>query len=365
MAIYCAKYDQSDKRQFSYRWIDFFNLIGYSEDGAALLDALQFKSASPLSRLLQDLSKGKPFLNPSFTHDELRLIFSKIPVLFAYFHEFQGMRVAENRLLALEINLEEFREIILGFYGHNGPGDPHFEIAGERPFWSHLPKLILSRIEALVSEETLPASAHLLFKATQFEQEDGSLKYHDPQTALGIEHALYDRFDGYRDSTKIREELSFMPPIQAEVESLIGPNYNTKIAILYTKRVLLPRMRTAGQITGSEHARLIRVCDKLIERVDYIFAQICSRIENAADLRKALKDARPLDAITLRLAVDLPGTVITRTFTREELGSWDSDAASSFRRFIDTHIRTGVAELDRHAHGIYEDFYGVASFEEV
>jgi len=65
MAIYCAKYDQSDKRQFSYRWIDFFNLIGYIHEGSKWLRevyAIALEIASTIDKA------SDPELNEYTTH---------------------------------------------------------------------------------------------------------------------------------------------------------------------------------------------------------------------------------------------------------------------------------------------------------
>lgn len=340
----------SDMGKISY-YKDWYKVP--SEDGSALFNALQLKGESPLAKLLSELSASKPYLNPTLTHDQLRSIFNAVPALVAYFHEFQGMRFAEKRLLEGHIDIEEFREIVLGFYGHNGPGDPRFEIAGEKPFWASLPSMITSRLESLVTAGTLEEVSRTLFEGTQFVQADGALKYHDPKTALGAEHSFYDRFDGYRDSTKIREELSFLPPIAAEVESLLGPNYNTRLAMIYNETILLPRMLESNLITRSEHSRLTRVCQILRERVEFIHGQIVRRIENSAQLLNSLHKKEPLESITIQFKA--ASTIESRTFKREDLGDWSSEAAIAFRAFVDLHIRKAVSELDEETYGIYND----------
>lgn len=327
------------------------------EDSSALLDSLQLKSESPLSTLFREITGNKPFLNPDFSHEEIYLIFKAVPTIVTYFHEFPGMRVAERQLLEGKITSNDFREIILSFYGHNGPGDPSFEVESEKPFWATIPQSFLSRINDLISTEKLPQKVAQLFAGTVFIQDDGVFRYYDPQCSLGYEHMIFDRFDGYRNSIKIREEIRFLPSIEAEVETLLGPNYNTHLALDYDEKVVLPRMLQKGLIDESEFLRLRRATRKLKERVEFIHDEICKFLPDYSELRAQLKTGQRINSIDVQYFDPSTSSTITRRFKEEDIGNWDSPSASLFRNFIDIHVRYPVMQRDRELFGIYNDFY--------
>lgn len=339
-------------------------LTEHSEDSAKLLTSLRLQDDGPLTKILSELTGGKPFINPDFSNEEIYEIFKAIPILVAYFHEFQGMRVAEAELLKGSITPSSFREIIMGFYGHNGPGDPSFEVEGESPFWSGIPKIGRFCLNKLVSESKLPQKALTFFEGTSFIQADGQFKYHDPQTALGYEHMILDRFDGYRNSIKIRNEIPFLSPIEAEIETFFGPNYNTRLALIYDETILLPRMLAKGSVNQSEFERLTKATRELKTRVEFIHAELVKRIPKAEELSSQLKRRTTISQIEIHIPQDITlhvptdaETTLSYTFSKEDIGAWFSESALAFREFMDNNVRYPIIKLDLERFGTYNDFW--------
>ena len=331
-----------------------------SEDTTALLSALQLKGKSPLTEILFELNEGKPFINPDLPLETVRQIFASNPALVGYFHEFPGMRAAEKQLQNGELSYRDFREVILSIYGHNGPGDPGYTYRGAQTFWAGVPNFIKGGLAKSIEGKTLPAEAGDFFKGTSFLQPDGSIRYHEPKTALAFEHMLFDRFDGFRDSRKIREEIAFMKPLSAEVNMLLGSRNGNLAALNYNKDVLLPKMVRDGRISNGDYLRLTKATEGLITRLEVIGEKFQAQIENAAELERKFAAQEPIESITFRIA-NTDGTVTRRTFTCAEVGEWGSQSAQSFRDFVDQNIRRPAMIADVNSVG---SLYGTAQLAE-
>ena len=315
-----------------------------SQDGILMMRSLQLKGKGPLANVLRRLNNGKAFINPTLSLETLRKIF-EIKPLQGYFHEFPGMRVAERDLINKKITFQDFVEQIEAIYAHNGPGDPGFSHKGAKPFWANVPDMIMNEIRVRVEKGELPRESLELFKGTIFEQKDGSYRYPDPVSLSGFLHMVEDRFDGYRDSRKIRDEVRFFPPIVAEVDMMFNTNYQgTRAALIYDRDVLLPRLIKAGTVAANQRNQMTRFINDRINRLEVINNSFKSLVVNSAELLKAIQNKAPIEKIIVRVGSSAKGE--TREFTSAELGDGFSSEASAFRKFIDSSIREPIMEQD-------------------
>ncbi len=311
-------------------------------DGRAMIEALQLKGASPLSSLLRELNNGKPFINPSLSLETVNEVFKVAFFAVGYFHEFPGMRVVEKEFQAQQISKADFREQIEAIYAHNGPGDPAFNHEGAQPFWAGVPAGIRNQIEAAIKVGKLPPEAAEFFTGTIFEQADGSLRYPDPVSGPAARHMIEDRFDGYRDSRKIRNEVFFMPPIQAEIDMMFGTNYRgTRAALVYDRDVLLPRLHQQGKISAAERSDLQSMASQRLQRLEAIQQNYARLVENGT----SLAGTNP-ESITFIVQRNPGGAPERVTFTANEIGAGNSEAAVRFRQFVDEYVRRPIMELD-------------------
>lgn len=341
------------KLSFYQQWF-----IAPSDHSTRLLNSLQLLGHSPLTVLLRNLGRERPFLNPTFSHRQIREIMQNCRGLITYLHEFPGMIVAEDELLSRRLTHADFEETIRGFYAHNGPGDTLFSSDASCPFWAKAPYMILSKIQQSIDDGFLTREDASIFTGTIYDQGRGVFKYPDPVSALGYEHSVYDRFDGYQDSRKIREEISYMPPLAAEVDTLLGLNWNTHTALSYDLNVLLPRLLASGVVSEGEFVRLRKVTDHFIQRLEFIHSEFQKRIINASEALAALQANPSIGPSRLEIRY-IDGTLMrTQTFIKEEIGPWTSRGSAEMRRFIDTHLRLPVQALtNQRFGGIYQSFY--------
>lgn len=163
-------------------------------------------------------------------------VIPKYPMFIGYMHEWQGVvksYIDANEAIAKGTgplagtvrNLEDYRQVFESIYGHNGSGPSNQEYTDwfkkkygrdpektEIPFWT--------QAHGIVTGNAKEAGVPIFEGSLQQEKYAGS----ERPNKNSMFHRIMDRVDGAIDPEKIYEEIAFLGPRNALVESYFGGN---------------------------------------------------------------------------------------------------------------------------------------------